>query len=186
MSILTLSQARLQLNYRDSSSTDDDDEIMDYLEGVDTVVERITGRVPVQREETEDFFASQRSFLVLRYIPVASLTSVETVDGSYVWDTSKLHTNERTGRVSVKDDERFFAGHVTVTYQTGYSTPPFNYNLAARIILQHLWTTQRGTSGAPRTGGMSDSIGVTGNPGFAYAIPNRALELLGHPMPGVA
>ena len=64
---------------------------------------------------------------------------------------------------------------MTVNYVAGWGTSvPAAFNSAARIILQNLWDTQHGPSVRPSMGGMD----MTTIPGFAYAIPNRAAELL--------
>jgi hypothetical protein len=56
-----------------------------------------------------------------------------------------------------------------------------NVRLASKIIIQHLWETQRGTMGV-QLGGDSDNYVA----GRGFAIPRRAIELLGPQLPGVA
>jgi hypothetical protein len=51
---------------------------------------------------------------------------------------------------------------------------PAAFNVAARIILQHLWETQHGPSARPSMGGEETMI----MPGWGFAIPNQAAELL--------
>ena len=62
-----------------------------------------------------------------------------------------------------------------VTYVAGWgvSVPP-SMGMAARIILAHLWQTQRGAVSPPLMGGEETVV----LPGFGFAIPNRAAELL--------
>jgi hypothetical protein len=49
---------------------------------------------------------------------------------------------------------------------------------AARIILQHLWRTQRAGRRGGVAGGGDDYAVTEPIPGIGYAVPNRALELL--------
>jgi hypothetical protein len=70
---------------------------------------------------------------------------------------------------------------VLATYQAGYTTVPANIRLGALIIVQHLWETQRGMMGV-QLGGDGETY-VTGR---GFAIPRRAIELLGPQLPGVA
>jgi hypothetical protein len=51
---------------------------------------------------------------------------------------------------------------------------PAPFGEAGRIILEHLWQTQRGPSARPTLGG-EETVAL---PGFGFAIPNRAAELL--------
>ena len=50
---------------------------------------------------------------------------------------------------------------------------PAAFNSFARIVLQHLWSSQRGSASLPMGG--SELVTV---PGFGFAIPNMAAELL--------
>jgi hypothetical protein len=75
-------------------------------------------------------------------------------------------------------------GRVMVTYVAGLTEVPANYGLASRIIVQHLWQTQRGSAGSPGVGGL-ETPGA-GSYSYGYAIPNRAIELLGPQSPLVA
>jgi hypothetical protein len=56
---------------------------------------------------------------------------------------------------------------------------PAAFNVFARIVLQHLWTSQRGETALPMSGEM------TTPPGFGFAIPNMAAELLNGSQGGV-
>ncbi|MFB8251721.1 hypothetical protein ACFC5H_08950 [Streptomyces rochei] len=66
-----------------------------------------------------------------------------------------------------------------VTYTAGRGEVPPTINLAARILLQHLWRTQYGASRGLGSIGGGDDFSVTEPvPGWGYAIPNRVLQLL--------
>ena len=70
---------------------------------------------------------------------------------------------------------------VTVTYVAGWGVSvPAAFNSFGRIVLQHLWDTQRGPAAMPMGGG--DMVTV---PGFGFAIPNAAAELLDGSMDGI-
>lgn len=175
--LISLADAKKQLNM---VSTATDEEVRDYLGAVTTVVEDHLGRVVVRRSFAEEHDARGGRF-VLDRTPVVSLTSVARVDGAYTWDISTLHVSPAgvvTSPLGTPPSGRVVSVHIA-----GMALIPENYGLAARIILQHLWQTQRGTRGGPRPGGLADSIGVAG---AGFAIPNAALELLGGGIPGIA
>ncbi|OLE27976.1 MAG: hypothetical protein AUG44_08790 [Actinobacteria bacterium 13_1_20CM_3_71_11] len=177
--LISLADAKAQLNI---TSTTQDEEIRDYLGGITTVIEEHLGQAVVRKSYTEQQDACGGAF-VLNWSPVVSLTSVALLDGTYTFDVSTLAVSA-AGVVTSPNGIAPY-GRVTVTYTAGRSIIPGNYLLAARIILQHLWETQRGTKGAGRFGGLEDSMQLgTGHMG--YAIPNRAVELLGGGIPGIA
>lgn len=179
--MISLEEVKQQLNI-DLANTEHDDELQDYIDAVTSVVERQTGEVVELRTIEEHHDVSAARTLLLRSVPVSSLTSVERVDGSQTWSVGDLYVNEQLGEVTVLSGS-LFDGLLKVTFEAGYDVAPANYNLAARIIVQHLWKTQRGVAGAPFAGGMATSLGEGGT---GFAVPRRAAELLGSPMPGVA
>jgi hypothetical protein len=113
-------------------------------------------------------------------VPVLSLTSVVAADGSMTWDPANMLVDGETGLLTVTSGESL-AGAVDFTYQAGELVVREDYRLAALIIVQHLWETQRGTMGVQLGGD-----GETYVAGRGFAIPRRAIELLGTPLPGVA
>jgi hypothetical protein len=194
--LISLADAKQQLNI---TSTASDEELRVYLEAVTAIAERIRGEALIRRTFTDekylpDFFrgygqvdAAQpygtttvRSTVALNHTPAVSLTSVSRVNGSMTWDTTLLRLDP-DGIVDVLFGPAL-VGHLTITYVAGYSIVPAEVGLATRIILQHLWETQRGSRGGPRPGGLD----VTAVPGMGFAVPNRAVELLGGGMPGFA
>jgi hypothetical protein len=65
-----------------------------------------------------------------------------------------------------------------VVYTAGWGTSlPTAFNLAARIVLQHLWEVQQGPGQRPTMGG-GDVTRVYRDTGVGYAVPNRVLELM--------
>jgi hypothetical protein len=57
---------------------------------------------------------------------------------------------------------------------------PAAFGTFARIVLQHLWSSQRGPAALPM--GADAMVSV---PGFGFAIPNMAAELLNGSVGGV-
>lgn len=184
--MITLADAKLQLNI-DSSNTDHDVELQSFVDAAILAVERYTGLVGATKTISgERHQTPHTSRLWLDRKPVQSLTSVARVDGSLTWTVADLDVDAGTGLIRVVDGP-LFSGLIEVTYDAGHTTVPDNLNLATRIVVQHLWSTQRG---AMSGGGVRESMDTSMNnligAGRGYAIPNAALELLGEPIPVVA
>lgn len=171
--IISLTDAKQQLNM---TGTSDDEELRTFLEAGSLVVARLRGEAIVRQTVVEEHYARGR--VALNCPPVLSLTSVVRVDGTFSWTVSDLHVSP-AGVVKPKLGLGLY-GDIIFTYVAGYTVVPADTALAARIIIQHLWETQRGSRGVPRPG-LSDGVVVAG-----YAIPNRAVELLGAGTAGVA
>lgn len=180
--IVSLADARAQLNFG-PTETADDDELRTFIGAATGAVERALGRTVVRRSFTDRFAVScSAAELLLRHVPVLSLTSVVSADGATTWSTANLRVDSETGLVTVVAGSAF-TGALDVTYQAGYQVVPENYRLAGQIIIQHLWETQRGTMGGVQLGGGDVDIALAGR---GFAIPRRALELLDTQLPGVA
>ncbi|AVV46521.1 hypothetical protein C6376_39300 [Streptomyces sp. P3] len=94
---------------------------------------------------------SGRRILVLRTTPVLSLTSVEPLlDGDVAYPVDGLVLDPDTGEVR-RRDRGWFRGLLLLTVQAGRAQTPTTVNLAARMLVQHLWRTQR----PPRSGGLA-------------------------------
>lgn len=178
--LISLEDAKAQLGI---TSTTFDEELRIYVEAATGVVERHRGEVIAQRAVVEQLeLASTRRLISLSSRPVIALTSVRTTWTGYTWDVATLKVDQQLGVVSAELGPWFW-GHLEIGYTAGYSVVPAAWTLAARIVVEHLWQTRRGSAGGPRVGGMDDTMAV---PGMGFSIPNRALELLGAPTPGVA
>jgi uncharacterized phiE125 gp8 family phage protein len=177
--IVSLADARAQLNMR-ASETSDDDELRGFIGAATGAVERALGRVVVRRTIVERQQVGRTSEVLLRQVPVLALTSVVSADGATTWDTANLRVDAATGLLAVTSGAPF-AGDVDFTYQAGEVVVPDDLRLAGLIIIEHLWETQRGTMGVQLGGD-----GETYSPGRGFAIPRRALELLDTQLPGVA
>lgn len=177
MALLTLAEAKAQLDIETSTS---DTELQAYVDGVTMAIEAHVG--PVENRsvtETHDIPACGAGVLVLRQTPAVSLTSVLPVLGNgAVYDVAGLDLDGPTGMVRRTDGGRL-CGPLRITYTAGRGTVPATINLAARIMIQHLWRTQFGASRAGASIGGGDDFSVN-EPvaGWGYAIPNRVLQLL--------
>ncbi|MFD0902336.1 head-tail connector protein [Actinomadura sediminis] len=183
--IVSLSDAKKHLNIP-ATSTTDDAELRDFVLAATAVVERYVGAV-ARREHVETFDGG-RPDLVLSHAPVLSVSAVvedgETVAASgYALDApSGVLRRVLAGAGSCW---RGGVGGVEVTYLAGRTSVPANVSRAALIIVKHMWDTQRGSGGSRPLLGESEAVAL--NPGgTGYAIPYRALELLGEPVAGVA
>lgn len=183
--MITLTEAKLQLNIPESNTTHDG-ELQSYVDAVSDAVERYTGRVGEVRTITGERHATRDTYrLWLHHSPVQSLTSIARVDGSLTWNATDLDVDTDSGVIRVLSGS-LLSGLLEVTYEAGHETVPANYSLAARIILQHLWRTQRGVGVATFTGTGETTTMESGEGGMGFAVPRRAIELLGFPTPVVA
>lgn len=169
-SILGLSDAKSHLNIPDDD-TSNDDEILKWLYAITPVIEDMIGAcVPRTVVEYQD--SARR--LRLNVTPVLSITSIVpylTAGFTYAPGLVKVTPD---GRVMLLSGLSFLNGPFEVTYRVGRIPIPANVIQAAKIILTHLWETQRGVTGLPLQGG--DDLALI--PGLGFTIPNRALELL--------
>ncbi|MER7814080.1 head-tail connector protein [Streptomyces sp. NPDC096153] len=171
MALLTLAEAKAQL---DIDSTAHDTELQAYVDAVTPVIERITG--PVENRTVTEQVNSRSNLLALSQAPVVSLTSLTPLlAGGQAVDVGDLVLDGEAGVVRRVDGGSFAGGPWTAVYVAGRGTVSPTINLAARILVQHLWRTQYG----PARGGGSDDYDVNEPaPGWGYAVPNRVLQLL--------
>ncbi|MGW1039330.1 hypothetical protein [Streptomyces sp. NPDC002547] len=175
--ILSLRDGKLQLNLK-LTDTREDDELRFWINATTRAVEYFTGPVVV-RTVTEDHAVGVVQSLALRKAPALELVAVEPLrDGGTAYDVDRLTLDGQAGIVT-RADGGLLCGPLRVLYRAGRPVIEPNISAAARLILQHLWRTQRpGRSGA--LAGSSDDYSVTEPiPGLGYAIPNRAMQMLG-------
>lgn len=184
--LISLASAKDQLKIP-ATDTSQDDRLREFVEAAAYVIENHRKEAVIRRTVTEfHFLREPASKLMLRTTPVISVSSVQTVDAGTTWNIADLHLTPTSGLVVGKSGAGVitFIGHIQTVYVAGRSVIPANYTLAGRIIVQHLWETTRGN---PRTGpwpgGQEDTTQIFG---MGFAIPNRALQLLGKPPPLVA
>lgn len=181
---LALAEARKQLRL---TTTDRDDDLRLFIAAATIAVEDHTGRKLVRRTVTEKHY-NVRGTLILNRTPVFTLTAVSTVDAATTWTVADLDVDTDTGIVRARTGPALF-GDLQVTYLPGVAVVPANKLLAVRIITEHLWQTMRPFSTSAATPGpasLEDSLDARSGGLVGFAIPNRALQLLGKPGPLVA
>lgn len=171
--ILSLADARKHLN---RVSATDDDELRFWVNATTRAVEFFVGPVVV-RSFTEQHQVRNADAVVLQHTPVVAVTAVDSVlTDAAAYAVDSLGMDGTTGAVFRLDGGRL-SGRLRFTYRAGRTVITENISGAARIILQHLWETQRagrgGLAGGSRDGDVTEPI-----PGLGYAVPNRAVQLL--------
>lgn len=153
------------------SNTLDDVEVAEMVSAASSIIARRIGPVtPTSVVETYDGGGTQ---IMLRQLPVISVTSVmeswgfttiytltpTVLDGTvtnlgnfgYSLDTRVGLLTRRAAGTTVP-----FAGgrqNITVAYTAGYATIPNDLKLAAKLLVQHFYATQRGGARRPGMGG---------------------------------
>lgn len=163
------------------TTTTHDEELRAFIEAATGAAEDHRDEVLARRTFVHEREVRRCNRIVLPRVPVLSLTSVATVDGATTWDVADLHVSSG-GWVWVIDGPPL-DGHIVVTYVAGYVVIPAAFNLAVKIIVQHLWETQRGPQGAARFAGSIDDANLLRFRSISVFIPPRAQELLGDRAP---
>lgn len=157
------------------TSTGDDEELREFIEATTQCVEYFVG--PVTRRTVQQVVRGGGYSVVLHTHPVLSVTSVVGIQS---WqmpiEVGALDIDPDTGIVRRSDVLPFWPGEYRFTYIAGRAVLPANVSLAAKLILQHLWRTNFGAARGPSS--SDDFLATEQVPGFGYAIPNRALQLL--------
>lgn len=185
--LISLADAKAQLNISPSYVTHDE-EIRSYIESATAVIEGYVGAVV--RRTVVQTVTGRGPTIVLHTTPVLSVIQVEE-DGE-VLDDVFWSINIETGILTRLSGDMVYpwgqalpdVDNVIVTYVAGREVVPANHGLAARMIVQHLWESQRGSVGTSKFGGSTVSTRYGGvddvliQPGFSFSIPRRAVELL--------
>ncbi len=174
--ILSLDDAKTFLRISNSSS---DDEVRAVLEAVSDVCERFTKRVWRRTTYTETVSTCDSDYIYLPHVPVISVASV-VVNGVTVTDyvvDKRAGALRRGTSLAEYDWEDSFAG-VVVTYTAGPAdgVVPANILQGCRLLLQHMWQTQRG-------GSNTGHLGIDGeyDARLGFYIPNRVRQAWGEP-----
>jgi len=178
--VLSLQDAKDHLNIP-QTVTANDAELASWIATIESSLKAMTGGPIVNRTVTERAELDRSGqILMLAQTPVVTVTSITSLTTGQTVDLSGgLDIDPAAGIVRSKIGWPFASTWppvVTVVYVAGWGTAvPPAFNSAARIILAHLWSTQRGPSVRPSMGGQDllDTV-----PGFPYAIPRGAAELL--------
>jgi hypothetical protein len=190
VSVLPLQDAKDALNIP-QSVTSSDAEIQQYIATIESNLERMTGGPLVNRSVTERAeLTGDFTVLQVRQRPLVSVTSIVSAASGQALDISGgLDIDTNAGTVRRKLGWPFYGPYfvwlpsMLVTYVAGWGTAvPAAFGTASRIILQNLWETQHGPSARPSMGASSDMVTI---PGFGFAIPNQAAELLNGSQNGV-
>lgn len=181
--IISLAAAKAHLNMT-SSYSKDDDEIREMIEATTTTIESHRNEIVAPRTVVEYDPMGTFDRIVLANKPIISITSVVDIRG-ITYPLSQWTLDPQMGTLT-----RAFPGFgypwigLKITYVAGFNQIPANYILAAKIILAHLWQTQR-----VQNIGQSVTLGnrtareeqIMTPTGQGFAIPFRAVELLGTP-----
>jgi hypothetical protein len=181
-SVLPLQDAKDALNIAQPVTTYDA-EIAAYVATIETCMKGMTGGPLVNKSITERAeMQSGQTVILVRQRPLVSVTQILGASGQAIDISAGLDLDVNAGTVRRQLGLPFFGPffswlpQVTITYVAGWgATVPAAFNTAARIILQNLWETQHGPSARPSMGGSDDMVTL---PGWGFAIPNQAAELL--------
>lgn len=182
--ICSLEDAKAELNIPGSVNVNDD-ELRRYITAAMPIVEDVVGRVGPGVVEVETFDGGVGGVALAER--VRSVTSV-VVDGVALTANDYV-VNAASGIIYAgRQGNGVFASgrqNVVVTYTSGDQDVPPNVVTAGAIIAAHLYSVgQWSRSGRGRT---DETIVTTGS---GFAVPSRALELLGssahRSMPGFA
>lgn len=151
----------------------DDGAITSFMLAATPIVESYVGPV-VDQTITERHSGTP---IFLHKPPVLTLVSVVAVyTGGTSWAVADLIVDKPSGLVERANGHGLCGGPWDVTYTAGRTTVAENIKLAFKIIVSHMWETQRGQMPALPVGGNTDRQPVP--MGVSYAVPRRALELL--------
>ncbi len=133
-----------------------------------------------RRSFTERRTADVYGQILLSNVPVLSVTSAVSADGSKTWNAADLDTEPDNGLIYAATGPAL-RGVVDVAYRAGLRIVPDDYQLATLIIVEHLWETRRGALRIQLGGENEPWL-----PGRGFAVPRRAIELLDSTLPGIA
>jgi len=182
--IASLAELKEHMNMTD---TQHDDELREHLEAATLVVEQHTGQVIARRTVSgERHRVGRRRPLVLKQVPVVSVESVTARSGSTP-PLDEIEVIAETGEVRPTECGAELYGDIVVDYVAGHPEVPQNFILATLIIAAHLYELQHppapGIAGYGIQGAVDDSLSSSSR---GFAIPNKALELLGGRPPSIA
>jgi hypothetical protein len=161
-----------------------DEELRIYVEAATTAAEDHRDEIIAKRTLTYKNMFYGCNEVILPNRPIVSLTSVVNVQTGLSYNTAGYDLDQSTGKIRSLTGGNF-VGLLRFTYVAGYAAVPPAFALAVRIIVQHLWETQRGPMGASRFAGSLDDAALMRFRSMNIFVPPRAQELLGDRMPMV-
>ncbi len=186
-SVLPLQDAKDQLNIPQATTTYDA-EIQSYIATIRSSLEKATGGPLVNRTITErSEMMSGQTVIPVRQRPLVSVTSIASASGGAIDISGGLDLDVNAGLIRRQLGLPFYGPFftwlpkVSVVYVAGWGTSvPAAFNSFARVVVQHLWNSQRGPAALPMGGGEMTAI-----PGFGFLVPNMAAEMLAGSQGGV-
>ena len=185
--VISLQDAKLTLNIP-AATTTDDAEILEWIGSIESGLERFTGGPIVNRVVTErSEMQAYQTVIPVRQRPLVSVVAITGAGGGAIDISGGLDLDVNAGLIRRPLGLPFYGPYfqwlpmVNVTYVPGWGTAvPAAFSSFARIVIQHLWSNQRGPVAMPMGG-----TGVVTPPWLGFAIPNAALELLNGSQDGV-
>lgn len=169
--LISLNDAKQHLRIPEAM-TANDDAIMRFIDAATEVVEFYVG--PCIPRTVVEYVQPTRIF-ALKTTPVLSITSIVPYRHAGSTFTGNDVIVDEDGVVQITTPGRYFGfGYYEVTYVAGRRMIPSHISQAVKIILGHMWETQRGASGLPYQNQQVQAPA----PGQGYTLPYRALELL--------
>jgi hypothetical protein len=175
VAIVTLAEAKLQLNIP-AEDIRSDAELSTYLQALTPVVENTARRVVEQRDFSDLLDLDGALRFCLNNVPVTDLGAITKLDDGSDVDTGGF-VFTGTGLVLVVNSGAPLSGLFQVDYTAGPDVVADNDKRGALVILQYNWELQRGV------GNLSAMGAGESYPTLGFAVPNRAREWFGAPMP---
>src|SRR5262249_33763279 len=145
--IISLADAKTYLRIP-ASRTSDDAEIQDFLRSVTVVCERYVGAIA--RTSYTQVFDGGVARVAVDHRPILAVSSVTEFGSVLAPSDYRVITDSGViVRLAGEFEMPFLygAGVVVVDYSAGVAATPPNVIQAAKIILGHMWETQRNTGG---------------------------------------
>lgn len=171
--VLALADAKKYLGIA-AANTVHDDEIESFIRSMTPTIEFFVGPV-TPRSVRRTLIGGYQ--LVLPVVPALTLVSIAyggtaLVPADYLLDTE-------TGTLTLASGYGAFPrGPLDVVWTAGRHSVDEAIGHAAKVILDHLWETQRGRGSGSGVRQRSANADTTFVPGLGYSVPNRALEYL--------
>jgi len=167
--------------------TVDDEELRRCIQSATGVVERHMDQVLARRTIVEtaamgDLYGA--NLVMLDRHPIISLTSI--VSETAVYDVADFTITDANLGIIRRDTGPYLSGDVTFSYVAGRTYIPENVLEATAIIASHLWETQRMPTLGPRSRFNPADADTLTPGGRGFAVPQRAIELLGAKPPMIA
>lgn len=165
MSTVTLAEAK---NYLNITTGDNDAKFQMFIDRAEAAIETQVG--PLAVKSVTEWVDSYGLALWLSYLPVVSLTSVTSIEGTAVL------TNQLTvldgGRVEYTQRRYFTSRLYNVVYQAGWAVLPDDLKMAVLEMTGYLIQTQRGAGAMPSEGQPNFT------PVSAYLFPPQVEQIL--------